>query len=93
MYQHRALTRDEYTELRRSRLRIMKYHRLLAYTRRGFYLSWVGIMGIATLVFSVYDDGVTQEAAIRTFGILAAAWSVYNIYWRWKLKLKNEPPG
>ena len=93
MYQHRALTRDEYTELRRSRRRIMRYHRLLAYTRGGFYLTWIGIMGIATLVSSIYWEGMTDEAGFRMFGILAAAWSVYNLYWRWKLKLKNEPPG
>ena len=93
MYQHRAITRDEYTELRRSRRRIMRYHRLLAYTRRGFYLTWIRIMGIATLISSVYSEGMTDEAGFRMFGILAAAWSVYNLYWRWKLKLKNEPPS
>jgi len=50
-------------------------------------------MGIATLISSVYSEGMTDEAGFRMFGILAAAWSVYSLYWRWKLKLKNEPPS
>ena len=70
----------------------MRYNRLLAYTKKGFYLSWVAIMGIMSLVSLKYIEGMTEEAVIQSFGLSIAAWSVYNLYWRWKLKLKNEPP-
>jgi hypothetical protein len=70
----------------------MRYNRLLAYTRKGFYLGWIAIMAITTFISLKYVEGMTEEGAIQSFGLSVAAWSVYNLYWRWKLKLKNEPP-